>query len=95
MVASDEHRRLPGGQEQFADGFGGNGTSMRMAAGGRVPCAVERDEDGWWYTRSQARQGARLAVPALGLVSSSGNQPKPGDYAPDLLLSRLNWLLLV
>jgi hypothetical protein len=58
MAASDEHLRRPDGQEQLADGFGGNGVSMRVAAGVRIPCAVARDEDGFWCARSQARQGA-------------------------------------
>jgi hypothetical protein len=42
MAASDEHFRRPGGQEQFADGFGGNGIGMRVAADVRVSWAASR-----------------------------------------------------
>jgi hypothetical protein len=57
MAASNEHLRRPDGQEQLADGFGGNGTSMRVAAGVRILCAAEQDKDGFRCARSQARQG--------------------------------------
>jgi hypothetical protein len=57
MAASDEHFRRPDGQGQFADGFGGNGISMQVAADVRIPYAVEQDEDGFWCNHSQVVAG--------------------------------------
>jgi hypothetical protein len=57
MAASDEHLRRPDGRGRFAGGFGDDGISMQVAAGVRVPYAVEQDEDGVWCARSQVRQG--------------------------------------
>jgi hypothetical protein len=57
MAASDEHFRRPGGQEQFADGFGGDGTSLQVAVAVRIPYAVQQDEAGFWCAHAQVRQG--------------------------------------